>query len=161
MIPTNIIFRTIHIRRNGATGTSFVLDVDNKQYYITARHVVEGMMTGDTIEINYKKNWNQHSVVIVGHSPYSDISVLSIPTGKVLGESMLASSDQIYYGQDIFFLGFPFGLQSDITTLNSEFPIPLVKKGILSNFQEDLLYTFINKARNFNWQESYQGIAMK
>ena len=134
MIPTNIIFRTIHIRRNGATGTSFVLEVDNKQYYITARHVVEGMMTGDTIEINYKKNWNQHSVVIVGHSPYSDISVLSIPTGKVLGESMLASSDQIYYGQDIFFLGFPFGLQSDITTLNSEFPIPLVKKGILSNF---------------------------
>lgn len=134
MVPTSITFRTIHIRKNGATGTAFVLDVDNKQYYITARHVIEGLLTGETIEINYQKVWNNHNVIIIGHSPHSDISVFAIPTGKVGGESIKASSDEIYYSQDLYFLGFPFGLQSDIATLNSDFPIPFIKKGILSNF---------------------------
>ncbi|WP_281631724.1 S1 family peptidase [Flavobacterium luteolum] len=134
MIPTSIIFRTIHIRRNGSTGTAFVLDVDNKQYYITARHVIEGVVTGDTIEINYQKTWNNHKVIIIGHSQHSDISVFAVPTGKVRGETLEVSSNDIYHGQDLYFLGFPYGLQSDIANLNSDFPIPFIKKGILSNF---------------------------
>lgn len=134
MVPTNITFRTIHIKNNGATGTAFVLDVDNKQYYITARHVIEGLVTGSTIGINYQKGWNEHKIVIIGHSSHSDISVFSVPTGKVESENLKASSDEIYYSQDLYFLGFPYGLQSDIASLNSDFPIPFIKKGILSNF---------------------------
>jgi len=36
------------------------------------------------------------------------------------------------YGQDVFFLGFPFGLASDSRDLNGGFPFPLVKKATLS-----------------------------
>jgi hypothetical protein len=134
MVPTSIIFRTIHIKYNNSSGTCFVLDVDKKQYYITARHVIESLITGNSIEINYQKKWNSHKVILIGHSSHSDISVFAIPTGKVGGESMRATSDEIYYSQEIFFLGFPYGLQSDINALNDDFPIPFIKKGILSNF---------------------------
>lgn len=134
IVPTNIIYRTLHIKFNNATGTCFVFDYDKKQYYVTARHVIEGIKDGQEIELNYKKNWNKHKIKLVGHSSHSDISVFALPTGIVQGESLAASSNDILYSQEIFFLGYPYGLQSDIEHLNDDFPIPFVKKGILSNF---------------------------
>ena len=35
-------------------------------------------------------------------------------------------------GQDIRFLGFPYGMGSEMGDLNRDFPIPLVKQGIMS-----------------------------
>ncbi|MHA8056698.1 S1 family peptidase [Aquirufa nivalisilvae] len=134
MVPTSIIYRTIHIKNNGTTGSCFILDVNKKQYYITANHIINGLKTGDFLEINYKEDWNKHKITIVGHSKDSDISVFSVPTGIVGGESIEASSNDVFYSQDIYFLGFPFGLKSEIASLNSNFPIPFIKKGILSNF---------------------------
>jgi hypothetical protein len=34
--------------------------------------------------------------------------------------------------QDIYFLGFPYGLRCDVGAANADFPIPLVRKGCLA-----------------------------
>jgi len=38
----------------------------------------------------------------------------------------------IAFGQDLYFLGFPYGLFSESGDLNNHYPFPFVKKGILS-----------------------------
>lgn len=134
MISKNVIQRTFHIKYNGSTGTSFVIDIENKQYFVTAKHVIETLNGTETIEVYYQSVWQKVEATLVGHSPHSDISVMSIPALRNESDIVIADSDQIFYGQDIYFLGFPYGLQSDVGELNSHLPIPLVKKGIVSTF---------------------------
>jgi hypothetical protein len=134
MIPTNVIQRTFHIKYNGSTGTSFVIDIDNKQYFVTAKHVIEKLNGTESIEVYYQSAWQKVEATLVGHSAHSDISVMSIPSIRNGIDIVIAESEQIIYGQDIYFLGFPYGLQSDVGALNSHLPMPLVKKGIVSNF---------------------------
>ena len=42
--------------------------------------------------------------------------------------------DGIVLGQDVYFLGFPYSISSDIGDLNRNFPVSLIKKAILSAF---------------------------
>jgi S1-C subfamily serine protease len=134
MISSNIIQRTLHIRYKGSTGSSFIIDVNGKQYLITAKHVIETLVGKEIIEFNYQTNWKPVEATLVGHSPHSDVSVLSVPALINISDNVIADSNSILYGQDIYFLGFPYRLQSDIGDLNAHLPVPLVKKGIVSNF---------------------------
>ena len=50
----------------------------------------------------------------------------------------------LYLGQDLFFLGFPYGMFTpDKGLANQKFPIPFVKKGILSAIQKENKVTVI------------------
>ncbi len=53
MITTNIINRTFHIKANNSFGTAFSIEVNDDQYLISAKHVVESILfhNGDSIEI--------------------------------------------------------------------------------------------------------------
>jgi hypothetical protein len=45
----------------------------------------------------------------------------------------LPEGDHFWFiGQDAYFLGFPFGLYTEIGEINNHFPIPIVKKAIFS-----------------------------
>ena len=35
-------------------------------------------------------------------------------------------------GQEVFFLGFPYGLGSELGELNDDFPLPFIKRAIVS-----------------------------
>lgn len=41
----------------------------------------------------------------------------------------------IVYGQDVYFLGFPYGMTGEIGQMNRDFPLPFVKKAIVSCLQ--------------------------
>ena len=41
------------------------------------------------------------------------------------------------YGQDAYFLGFPYGLKSEYEDFNNNFPVPFVKKAIVSSLDTD------------------------
>ena len=47
---------------------------------------------------------------------------------------LLADDSGIYLSQDAYFLGFPYGLRADIGVNNNNFPVPFVKKCIISMF---------------------------
>ena len=50
---------------------------------------------------------------------------------------VVPSSKGLTYGQDVYFLGFPYGVLSQIIFSEAGYPLPLVKKAILSAFAGD------------------------
>ena len=131
MITTNVISRTFHIKYGSGTGTCFTIDIDGKQYFVTAKHVVENLKDGDEIEIYYQNKWAKIKAKLTGHSANADVSVFAIDL-LISGHPLHATLMGIAYGQDLYFLGFPYGIKSEVGALNREFPLPLVKKGIFS-----------------------------
>ncbi len=56
------------------------------------------------------------------------------------GEYPVTIYDSYRLGESVHFLGFPFGLRSEVGEMNSEFPIPWVKCGIVSGFEGDVIF---------------------
>ena len=80
-----------------------------------------------------EKKWKDLQIKLVGHGEGEvDISVLAADIQISPKHSLTPTMDGIVLGQDIYFLGFPFGLMSNIESQNRNFPMPLVKKGIVS-----------------------------
>ena len=136
MVTSNILQRTFRIKNiKEETGTCFTIDVDNRQYIVTARHIVEGLVGQSIVSIRYEEEWKGLQVTLVGHGKGAvDISVLAAEHWKsvTLPLPPISGEAPMFLGQDVYFLGFPHGLESNVGALNSNFPLPLVKKGIVS-----------------------------
>ncbi len=134
MITTNVIHRTFHIRYGNLTGTTFTIDRDNKQYLVTARHVVKDIKTGSSIAIFHDKQWKSTTVEVVGIGAGEiDVVVLTCPVRLAPLLPLKASSGGLAYGQTVYFLGFPFGWDGGGENINLDFPMPFVKAGIVSS----------------------------
>lgn len=131
MITNNVYSRVFHIKYNNAIATCFSIDFEGKQYLITAKHVIVSMETEDFIELYFDGKWNKLKAKLVGHSSNSDVSVFVIDM-IIEGLPIEATMGEIVLGQEIYFLGFPYGIFSEIGELNRNFPLPFIKKGILS-----------------------------
>jgi len=134
MVTANVLQRTFQIKVNDAMGTCFALDMEGRQYLITARHLVRSLAQNAQVSIYHEKKWKTLSVNVVGHGQnLIDVSVLS-PSSQLVSKDLPlpATWKKIVWGQDVYFLGFPYGLHSDVGVLNRDFPLPLIKKGTLS-----------------------------
>jgi hypothetical protein len=128
--------RVFHLRVGPTFGTAFTIDHNQRQYLITARHVVEELDATASEVLIYKNNsWNQCPIHLCGHGEGDvDVSVLSPRIQLSPMHPLPATSAGMVFGQDVYFLGFPHGLKSEIGALNRDFPLPLVKKACLSGF---------------------------
>ena len=141
MITSNVISRVFKLKYNNQTGTCFIVGDDEKQYFVTAKHVLQTrdkkavlldeLKDGGNIELFRDNKWLSTSVIKCKHSNQADISVFE-KKKKIPAHPLPATMAGIVYGQDLFFLGFPYGMASDIGELNRNFPLPFVRKGILS-----------------------------
>ena len=137
-ITSNVIQRTFQISFGKDRGTCFAIDYENLQYIVTARHIVEAITDSEIIHIAHEQEWKNCSVNLVGHCEGKvDISVLAAGVQLAPQLSLPPTSVGIVLGQDVYFLGFPYGLSSEIENLNRNFPFPLVKKAILSAFESE------------------------
>jgi hypothetical protein len=136
MVTTNILQRTFHVRYGGSTGTCFTVDLDGRHYLLTAAHVVQGIAQADEIEIQQDNNWHRIPVQTVGVTAApADVAVLA--PNQILSplHPLGVHGGGYSLSQDVYFLGFPYGFQMDLQQeLNRGFPLPLVKKGIISAF---------------------------
>ena len=133
MITTNVIQRTFRIRYKNSTGTAFAIDRENRQYLVTAWHVVEGITSGEEIGVSHDKNWKMMLVDVVGiGADELDVAVLACPFRLAPPLPLAAESAGLTYGQMVYFLGFPFGWDSGHENINRDAPIPFVKAGIVS-----------------------------
>lgn len=139
IVTTNVIQRTFHIRwdnptdTDSKTGTGFTIDHDSRQYLITARHVVPGIRSGDTIKILHDKEWKDLVVNVVGIGKGDiDVAVLACSIPLSPSFSLVASTKDLTLGQQISFLGYPFRLDGGGESINRGFPLPLVKAGVVS-----------------------------
>ena len=133
MITTNVIHRTFHIRWNNSTGTGFTIDHRSEQYLVTARHVVHGIESGNTIKIFHDKKWKDLVVNVVGIGKDGvDVAVLACSVRLSPSHPLVASAARLSYGQSVSFLGYPFGWDVGGEKMNRGVPLPFVKAGIVS-----------------------------
>ncbi len=111
MITTNAIQRTFHIKVGDSTGTCFTVDIKNRQYLVTAKHIVCDLDGESYLDIYHDNQWKTIKVTVVGHCDGEiDISVLTADIQISPLHPLEPTSDGMIYGQDAFFLGFPYGM---------------------------------------------------
>lgn len=138
MITSNVFHRTFRIRYGNGCGTCFTIDEDSRQYLVTARHVVAGIQQSDRVELFYQNQWHPFDSELVGEASGNiDITVLALPIQLSPTYPMPATTNDMVFGQEVFFLGFPYNLFADIGAMNRDFPLPFVKRAILSSIVHD------------------------
>ena len=136
MITTNVLSRVFHIKWRDSTGTAFAIDHASKQYLVTARHVVKGIDSGDSIRVFHEEQWKHLAVDVVGIGDGdADVAVLSCPIRISPSLDLTASQAKLIYGQQVFFLGYPYRMDSGGEKINRGLPLPFVKSGIVSAFE--------------------------
>lgn len=132
-VTTNVLTRVFNIRYKDRIGSSFTIEVQNRQYLITARHLVEGIKNGENVDIRQNQEWKSLTFrVLTVQPPEVDIIVLVPPTQISLTFPLEPTTQGLLLGQNMYFLGFPFGLYMETGKLNDRVTIPLVKGGIFS-----------------------------
>ena len=148
-ITANILQRTFQLSFGKGQGTCFTIDYDNRQYIVTARHIVESITDSATIHIKHEKVWKDCPVNLVGHGEGEvDISVLAAPIQISPTYLLPPTTDGLAYGQDVYFLGFPYGWSSEVGELNENFPFPLIKKAIISGADPKASYFLLDGHNN-------------
>jgi hypothetical protein len=134
MITGNILHRVFRIGWADGCGTAFSIDVDGKEYLVTAAHVVDGLPDDGEIEIFSRGSFVPLRVRVVGRSAkHLDTAVLAAERALAVPNLPAEpSADGIVYGQDVYFLGFPYELPSKLTLTGDAYPLPYVKKAIVS-----------------------------
>jgi S1-C subfamily serine protease len=129
MVPMEIIDRVFRIAYDGGEGTGFALDVDGRQYLVTARHVIDADRPV-SIAILQDNIWKSVLATPLGPGA-TDVAVFSLPVLIAHPEMVLdVSPGGFYMAQDVFFAGFPLGIET--AGVQSSFPTPLIKKAIIS-----------------------------
>lgn len=126
------------MRFNDNTGTCFSLDIEGKRYLVTAAHMLGGMPSAGSIDIAHTERWLPLPVNLVGRDDDVDVAVLA-PQGLIgASHPVAATTKGMTLAEDVYFLGFPFNIEQIAPfETNAGFPLPLVKKGIISCFGFD------------------------
>lgn len=145
MITVNVLFRVFLMRYQDIFGTCFTIDVDGKQYLVTAQHVVKGISTAARIRI-YQDEWKPFDVTLVGKCSDDnnltefgnldksiDIAVLALESPLFRPILPLEpTTNGVTYGQDAYFLGFPSYLKYNFSINPYGFPLPFIRKAVIS-----------------------------
>lgn len=101
-VTTQALLRTFMIATNFGRGTTFSIDVDNREYWITAKHVFTGIESGPagefkakTVQANilsqigegeegHDQHWNTETFTVIDPGKDIDILVL-VPSHVLLG----------------------------------------------------------------------------
>lgn len=135
-ITSATLQRTFRVRCGSERGTCFTIDLDDRRYLVTARHVAHGIGDRDVIEIWHDGSWKQLDIELVGHGEGDvDVTVMA-PRSLFGGGYPIAGYESYNLGEAVYFLGFPFELGSEVGDMNQDFPIPWVKRGIVSAFNK-------------------------
>jgi hypothetical protein len=127
-VTTNALFRTLMIQTTIERGTAFLIDVDNREYWITAKHLFTGIKTGPagiyaqkttTVSLlsqfgegehGRNQRWITESFTVIDPGKDVDILVLVPSHPLTSGASLkLDAGAGIGIGADCEFLGFPYG----------------------------------------------------
>jgi hypothetical protein len=94
---------------------------------------VEGQSFPRTIDLFRQDTWIPVSAQIVGLGPATvDVAVLTVDRQLSPTFPLEPSMVGMVWGQDVYFLGFPYGLFGNVGSGANGFPLPFIKKATLS-----------------------------
>lgn len=151
---TNILFRVLMVRRqidarSYEQGSMFSIDVDGRQYWITAKHILTGeehapfgvlKMKAVSLEIldpqSSQVRWLTESFSVIDAG--LGIDIVALAPARQIFESPLASppptSEGAPIGGECEFLGFPYGntWTAKFAPLQESFRMPFIKHCVVS-----------------------------
>ena len=138
MIQREVLTRVFRIRYAGGGATAFTMEHAGVQFLVTAKHVfektkwpandkiellIEGVYKPLDVEIKYPKD-GRIDIAVMKTNPYEE---LNSPNGVQF------TSNGLIFGQDVYFLGFPFNYDSLLAKFpGSNSPVPFIKKACFS-----------------------------
>jgi hypothetical protein len=136
-VTSNVLERVLNVRVNAGTdhentATAFTIDVDGREYVITAKHIVQGLKDKDKIDVFMNGDWSSLLVDILRCDDPIDIAVLIPPHQLTVNFDLPFEKGKFRFGQDAYFLGFPYGIQSSGLGINGPYPIAIIKRGTIS-----------------------------
>jgi len=143
VITTNILQRILRVKSSRGFGTAFTIDRDRgkKQYVVSAKHIFGEENTFEFAKINTNPNtsegicWKQPSHELPLCNETEDVVVFPLKT-PITPRHQLLLDRALGLGQDVYFLGFPFGMAlPGGEILNNGLPTPFVKKGIIAGYK--------------------------
>jgi hypothetical protein len=136
-VPTsNVIYRVLRIKTPTDTGSSFTIEVDGRQYLITARHLLEGFGSEGEVDLWMEGRWSRVRVRAI-YPAKETVDIAALDPGRPLTVTfpLEPSAGGLTLGQQVYFLGYPYGLG----TAGSVAPappgfgeVPFLKSGIIS-----------------------------
>lgn len=126
--------RTFSIRKDSSLGTTFMVYAGNKNYMVTAKHVLGSVKNGQNIQYFLLKNnaWHKQDGKVFIHQNLNVDVALIQPDDTATVTALSLNQVNLVLGDEGFFLGFPFGLGTFDNNLNGGFPFALVKKCVFS-----------------------------
>jgi S1-C subfamily serine protease len=135
-IPFGILDRVFPFKYKSQAGTCFVIDIDDRQYIITARHLVPGIKNGESVQLYVNEEWWTLTVKpIFTKSPATDIVALATDRLIVPKMEIFVGAHGLTIGQDVYFLGFPHLPPTpylEIATIFKTRHLPFIKRAIIS-----------------------------
>ena len=132
-VPVEIMARTGFIKWGNEAGTSFTIDYQGKLYLITARHVVAGIPDSNAVlQVRDGDKWVEYKTTktIYPDSPDVDIAIFATddkPPQHFAIEPMSDSAGPTF-GQQVWFIGYPYGLGTNLQGHS----LPFLKRGTMS-----------------------------
>jgi hypothetical protein len=139
-LTSNVLKRVLQIRVGGSTGitgTAFTLDVDGREYLVTAKHMVGKLRNRGAIEISVGSDlWEPIDVAVYRCDGDVDIAIFIPPRQLTVNQPLEPIGDlsQVDDGQDMYFAGFPLGgsAWAKWAPAHGDHPLPMIKKGVYS-----------------------------
>ncbi|RTM15167.1 MAG: serine protease [Bradyrhizobiaceae bacterium] len=135
-LTSNVLKRSVRIGINGGSATAFTTEVDSRHYLITAKHVVATAKENATVKLwlDGAKIADAEVTVLRCADPI-DIAVLVPKKVLTVTHALPANSGGMQLGQDVYFVGFPYGDPSFNTITPALENIGFVRKAIWSSQQ--------------------------
>ena len=132
-VTTNVLLRVFPLRIGSLSGTGFTIEIDHRQYIVTAKHILSGGLPG-AIEV-YLDEWTTVPVKLVGMGKDKQ-DVLVLATNRQISEVFPVDegTDGLILGQPVRFLGYFPRVQTSPLPGHKNRGAPLVMSGIVSGF---------------------------
>lgn len=130
LVGLNALSRTFHLKCGSRSGSCFAIDVDRRQYLVTATHLLKPLNEGAVVDVLHGGKWKPLNVQVVGQGPAQvDVTVLALKFRIALPElGVVPSLNGLELGQDVFCLGFPRAEWREDAARAPRFPTPFVNK---------------------------------
>ena len=140
-LTSNVLNRVFWIGHQGKPmGTGFAVDVDGRQYLVTAQHVAKACHYQPSIRIRDGDGWSSVNVrwTTIGEDVEADVAVLATTTPLCPSSfSVAIGQGGLIYGAFGYALGFPSALHpSDVGWLPEGRPVPVPALAVMYFSQE-------------------------
>lgn len=129
-----IFSRVFFIRCGSRKGTGFSIDADDRQYLVTATHLLQELQDGKVLELFHGGKWKPLETRVIGSGPPQiDVIILALNFRITLPEISLQPLGRTFQvGEEVMCLGFPFGEWKQAEGAEAAFPTPFLKKGVVA-----------------------------